>query len=287
MIQPKYSPEEALQRAKLMMKYDTSKTLNENKEAINEIGPLVIPAITIGAPWLLGGGAAGLAAIGTWIYNVQGGGDSFAKTKAFFDGCNTQFNKLKPTLDKSQHREAASQIYNAVEGLGTDEDAIREALMSMPTVADLCQMYKFYQQTYGDLYKDLDGDIDGEDFRKYVWSAMAGQIADAQEDLEKAQDETVTQDEKKKTGQKREGGTGYKSCSGTYSFGCKSEKIAQVQACLGLVVDGKFGPKTQKALKNKGFDSFTDADYNKICATKEVDTDIEDVDSSDFDTIIK
>lgn len=30
MIQPKYSPEEALQRVKLMMKYDTSKTLNEN-----------------------------------------------------------------------------------------------------------------------------------------------------------------------------------------------------------------------------------------------------------------
>jgi hypothetical protein len=30
MVQPKYSPEEALERVKLMMKYDTSKTLNEN-----------------------------------------------------------------------------------------------------------------------------------------------------------------------------------------------------------------------------------------------------------------
>jgi hypothetical protein len=56
MKQPEYSPLEALERIKLMMKYDMSKTLNENKEVIkepiNEWAPLVIPAITIAAPWL-------------------------------------------------------------------------------------------------------------------------------------------------------------------------------------------------------------------------------------------
>jgi hypothetical protein len=36
MVQPKYNPEESLERVKLMMKYDTSKTLNENKEIIFE-----------------------------------------------------------------------------------------------------------------------------------------------------------------------------------------------------------------------------------------------------------
>ena len=36
MVQPKYSPEEALQRVKLMMGYDTKKTLKENKEIIFE-----------------------------------------------------------------------------------------------------------------------------------------------------------------------------------------------------------------------------------------------------------
>ena len=36
MIQPKYNGQEALERVKLMMKYDMSKTLNENKEVINE-----------------------------------------------------------------------------------------------------------------------------------------------------------------------------------------------------------------------------------------------------------
>ena len=34
MVQPKYSPEEALQRVKLMMRYDSSKTLTEN---VNEV----------------------------------------------------------------------------------------------------------------------------------------------------------------------------------------------------------------------------------------------------------
>jgi hypothetical protein len=36
MVQPKYSPEEALERVKLMMSYDSSKTLNENRKIIFE-----------------------------------------------------------------------------------------------------------------------------------------------------------------------------------------------------------------------------------------------------------
>jgi hypothetical protein len=36
MVQPQYNPQEALERVKLMMKYDTSKTLNENREIITE-----------------------------------------------------------------------------------------------------------------------------------------------------------------------------------------------------------------------------------------------------------
>ena len=36
MVQPKYSPEEALERVKLMMKYDLSKTSVENKKVVSE-----------------------------------------------------------------------------------------------------------------------------------------------------------------------------------------------------------------------------------------------------------
>ena len=55
MKQPEYSPLEALERIKLMMKYDMSKTLNENKEVISEqyTAPAVAAAATGAA---IGGG---------------------------------------------------------------------------------------------------------------------------------------------------------------------------------------------------------------------------------------
>ena len=57
MVQPKYSPEEALQRIKLMMEYNTSKTLDENKKMISE--QLAAPAVAGAA----GGATAGLGAM--------------------------------------------------------------------------------------------------------------------------------------------------------------------------------------------------------------------------------
>jgi len=61
MVQPQYSPQEALERVKLMMKYDTSKTLNENKEMISE--QYVAPAVAgtaAGAGLAAGATAAGI-----------------------------------------------------------------------------------------------------------------------------------------------------------------------------------------------------------------------------------
>jgi hypothetical protein len=74
----------------------------------------------------------------------------------------------------------------------------------------------------------------------------------------------------------------YRTCSGSYSYGCKTDPtgpIGVVQGCLGgLVVDGKFGPKTQAALKAKGYESFTDAEVDKICGIDDIeDTDVQDI----------
>jgi lysozyme family protein len=49
--------------------------------------------------------------------------------------------------------------------------------------------------------------------------------------------------------------------------GCQSPKIEDVQKCLGLKADGKLGPGTEKALKQKGYSvPLTQADYDKIMA---------------------
>ena len=80
----------------------------------------------------------------------------------------------------------------------------------------------------------------------------------------------------------------YRTCSGSYSYGCKTDPtgpIGVVQGCLGgLVVDGKFGPKTQAALKAKGYESFTDAEVDKICGNPTgVDTEISGESPADTD----
>lgn len=299
MKQPAYSPQEALERVKLMMGYDMSKTLTENresiKEPINEIAPL------LALPWLIGYGATAVAAASAWLYSVSGGGDSFEKTQKFFAGCSSLDSKLKPQQGKDAHREAADSIYNAIQGIGTGEDEIRAALTSMETVADLCAMKKYYAATYGDLYDDLDWDLDGESFRRYVWSAISPKIQDALEDTEEVKEEDckknpnqpkckgLTNDEKirrakacghktweayKASGWKCKkvggggGGSSFKPCKGTYTYLCMADAIKTVQACLGLASDGKWGNKTQAKLKSLGYTSFTDADIQKICAKK-------------------
>lgn len=58
----------------------------------------------------------------------------------------------------------------------------------------------------------------------------------------------------------------YRACSGTYNKGCKSEVIRKVQGCLGVKMDGLFGPKTETAVQSKlGKLIFTDTDVDGIC----------------------
>jgi hypothetical protein len=289
MVQPKYSPEEALQRIKLMMEYDTSKTLNENKQSIkhpiNEIGPAaLIPGLAAGTTWAGIGAAAAPwaaptiagAALLYWLYDsVNNGMPTAAKVQSFFSSCSSQ--KLKPTTSDSEIVSAAESINQAIEGLATDEDAIKSAISSMKNVGDLCALKQKYDSRFGDLYEDLDGDIDGTDWKMYVWAPM-------QTIIEKSISEVDPEVEGKKDEGTSSTGGGYKDCAGSYSYGCKAGAIAKVQGCLGLVADGKFGPKTQAALTAKGFTSFTDAEVDKICGkttTPEVDSDEEDVDGAD------
>lgn len=88
--------------------------------------------------------------------------------------------------------------------------------------------------------------------------------------------------------QKYASGQKYPSCAaGTYKKGCFSEKVKKVQDCLGVSPSsGNFGPKTQRALKNKFpnnkfYLGFTDADISTICSGKPNNTEIKNVFVSD------
>jgi hypothetical protein len=148
----------------------------------------------------------------------------------------------------------------------------------LKTVSDFCALITRFNKDYGsdgDLLEWLDDDFN----QTSEWMQIFRPLRDIVEDtLLSIKDETVEDDCTSNPNQEKcKGGkSGYKDCSGTYSFGCKSEAIRKVQGCLGgLTTDGKFGPNTQKALKAKGFDSFTDADVDKICGkTTEEDPEI-------------
>ena len=318
MVQPKYSPEEALERVKLMMKYDTSKTLNENKKVILEqstgdLNPAVVGSGIVGGAGgaLAGAGLAagiagtttaavltgsaagtavfpivgtaigavaglGLAMLADWAVNHDNNQSGFEQVMSACKAAGV--DRLVPKLSKSEVRQIAYTIQDAKGNFNDDEDAIVAALTEIPTVADLCAVDK---KIPGGLVKFLTDLTDSPDEWEMFTRPLEGMVEDTEVILTPEEQEQADVNDGSNSG----GSTtsGYKSCSGTYTYGCKADAIATVQGCLGgLVADGKFGPKTQAALKAKGFDSFTDADVNKICnKTTTVDSDEEDVDPED------
>jgi hypothetical protein len=290
------------------MEYDSSKTLNENKKVISEqyVAPtvaagatgalagagvaaanttagasVIVPVMTalgVGATaaTAIVGGAAALAVLplAYWLITKDTGAN---KVKKMFEMCSTdsaKIAKLQRKIQDSELRSISDDIEDAIindsfgfQG-GTDEEKLFGAFKKLEagTASDFCALVALYNKNSdsGDLFDDLDSDIDAESEWKQIFRPIRNCVEDSLLGL---------QDEGKKEEGKKEGGGGsktggYKSCSGTYSKGCKSDVIAKVQGCLGLVTDGKFGPKTQAALSGKGFTTFTDADVTKICQSK-------------------
>ena len=347
MVQPKYSPEEALEKMKLMMKYDLSKTLNENRQIISEqdyvTGTAIGAGTAAGAGAALGGAAAsgllgastaaGAGVAGAGLYSAVGLGaalgpasigvtaaaalgagviagaaglaltplivwymdkdDAKPKVERMVQYCTSdaaKIQKIQRGLGDGEIRNLSDQLYDAMEGVGTDEAAVVGAFKSLKTVSDFCALVTRFNRDYGsegDLLEWLDDDFD----QTSEWMQIFRPLRDIVEDtLLSIKDETTEKDctadpsqaKCKGGGGGGTGGGGYKPCTGTYSKGCKSDVIAKVQGCLGLVTDGKFGPKTQTALSGKGFTTFTDADVTKICE-KTVDSEISGESPADID----
>jgi len=152
MIQPKYSPEEALQRMKLMMEYDSSKTYTENKVIVenktllNEIEPVTIGIGIVAALSALG--------IGAGISNMSSD-DSETKVRELAGGCDkagADAQKLKrETMDTQTQTKIAGLFRKAFDytlfgmgiGQGTDEAVIEAALAELEkngNYGDFCKV---------------------------------------------------------------------------------------------------------------------------------------------------
>jgi hypothetical protein len=307
--------EEELKRALLMMKYDSKKTLTEN---INEVDTgyltgaglagagtavgLGAVATAMGAGATAGSFVPGLgtaigAAVGATIgivlalSNNTGSADNTIK---IIKTC-TSGGVGSPSQSDSELEGVANQIYTAIEGLLTDEDAIKNAISSCDTFPDFCRMSEIYLDNYNESLVDaLDGDFDFPgDWQEYIYTPLKQVMKRTKVIDETKLSASTTTDGGDTTG----GGEvvpvpsvgKYKACEGTYTQGCYSDAIKQIQTCLDLVPDGKYGPKTQAALEGAGFGSgFKDSDVDKICQTQtmpEPDMDLPTPDEDDIDSL--
>jgi len=92
-------------------------------------------------------------------------GNSQNSVKMVFDSC-----KNIPVKIDNNSNAIADNIYKAIQGIGTDENAIMKAFSMTPTLNVFCSVNHSYGKTYGNsLFSDLDGDIDQES----VWAGIS------------------------------------------------------------------------------------------------------------------
>jgi hypothetical protein len=254
-------------------------------------------AFAVGASIL--GGAAALAVLPLAYWLIRKDTGTASSVKALFQMCSTNasaISKLPRKINDGTIRDLSDKINDAVNYqtlafmAGTDEESLFGAFNSLKdgTASDACALINKYNQYHGDLYEDLDGDIDSPDEWKKIYRPLRDCIEDSlkglvAEDPCKDSPGTVWDEKTKscvpiKSGVVPITNTKWKDCPNLpLTKGCKGEKVSKIQDCLGeLVVDGKFGSDTEKALKSKGYDVIiTQEIYDKIidnCGTTTTNT---------------
>ncbi len=144
MIQPKYSPEEALKRAKLMMGYDSSKTLSENEKFLKPL-----------------------------IKEDSADTDTENAVVKILQGC-TALPVSEGSLDAASIAAAFNQSFNyQTLGFlgGTDDSLWREqaTLMKKGNYDDLCNVKKEFEDAgYGDFGTKLVDELDDEELAELM-----------------------------------------------------------------------------------------------------------------------
>ena len=104
----------------------------------------------------VGGAASDMVGMLSTIIN--GSGYASQKVKSIINKCSGSNFPITAQTNK-----IADSIYNAVSGLGTNENMVYSAMRTPRSVDEFCGVVKSYKSSYGeDLYTALDGDFDSE-----------------------------------------------------------------------------------------------------------------------------
>ena len=243
------------------------------------LGLLMAPGVSLTTAGITGGailgGAAALALVPLVLWLVDKD-KAYPKTKKLFEYVKNNKEKIDQIdrgLDDDVIQLLSDDLYNAMKGLGTRNKLIFSVFDSLVTISDLSALISTFNEDHlnegdGDLLEWLDSDIDISSTWNRIYVPVRNLVKKFAKQLAE-ENPSTGQSTDTPTDNASVAGGSYKPCTGTYSFGCESESIRKIQGCLGLVEDGKFGPKTQVKLSKlgKGFDKgFTDADVETICS---------------------
>jgi hypothetical protein len=139
-----------------------------------DVGSKALTGAATGAAIAGPAGAVAGAVIGAAYGLIAGSGGSYAGVKKIFDACNAS-GLGKSTMGGGTLDSISKQVRTAIDGWGTDEDAIKSALGQIATIPDLCAVNKRYAENYpgSTLLDDLDGDIDNDsEWNEYVYQPL-------------------------------------------------------------------------------------------------------------------
>ena len=274
MVKPKYSPEEALKRVKLMMKYDSSKTLNENRTIVEQAD---ISGDIRDLKDEISSFNSDESEIIKIIQKYKSKADFDKLAKAYQEKYNVDFgtsvyqaiNSNDPTESKQlQDHLATLGITATAQSTNDGRGTFKWEFSSKETAPTDTTPSTERQKNINKVYCSVkDGKITLPD------SAMNGIRWESYVETYKPTDAEITTAKascKKETNKPK-----YTPCTpNNYVRGCKSDVVKKVQGCLNMVAKyqtGNFGPITQGELKKlgKGFENgFKDADVEIICGTK-------------------
>jgi hypothetical protein len=250
--------QEELNRALLMMKYDSNKTLTENVNEISEQSTSdVLKQTATGAAVGAAAGGLGGAGVGAipgaviggiygLIRGLSGGNAKRSDMIKLINACSTNKKELgKTTLNIDDYDVMSDNINRAITTTwGTDEDAIKTELSKITTIPDLCGFVSNYNESYGNLITDLDGDLEGDsEWREFVFIPLRKAIRNS-----KTASETKPTENKPKTQQVNTTKSTYNRATADLQ-----QKLYNLGFYIGNTgpagngVDGYYGPKTKLA----------------------------------------
>jgi peptidoglycan hydrolase-like protein with peptidoglycan-binding domain len=246
----------------------------------------VIGGLTAGAAATLGAAVFGAAAIGLiplilWLNDKDKVRPKVEKLFKYVEDNKEKIDQIPRGLSDEDIWNASDTLFSAMKRLGTREKDVYKVFNSLQTISDLSALISFYNgDNVIDLLKQLDRDFDQTREWMQIYRPVRNLVLRFKEQME--EEGKILQQQQQQQQKDKDPGAeprpnpvpaagSYRFANGTsddpFKYGTQGSGISQVQQNAGLVVDGKWGPKTQAKMAEfapEYVNGFTNADILKV-----------------------